>query len=128
MADLDAVADAQRAVRDRPWPLWLYPANTLLLGVMALTPLLGVVRLGAWVVLGLAVFGLNYWAGHRIGTPFAVPTSRGFRVALTATALFLATAMITGTAGSSWLVVASAVGTMISYGVGSVFHHRSTRR
>ena len=38
-AGLEAVAEAQRAVRDRPWPLWLYPANALLLGGLALTGL-----------------------------------------------------------------------------------------
>lgn len=127
-ADLVAVADAQRAVRDRPWPIWLYPANALLLGATALTPLLGSARLGAWVVLGLWVFILNYWAGHLIGTPFAIPTSRGFRLAVAVAALFLITAMAAGSLGPLWLVVGCAASTVISYGVGSVFHHRSTRR
>ncbi|WP_434739488.1 hypothetical protein [Micromonospora sp. SH-82] len=126
-ADLDAVAAAQHAVRNRPWPRWIYPANALLLGAMALTPLLESARLGAWITLGIAVFALNYWAGHQIGTPFAIPTSRGFLAAVALSAVFLATAMIAGDADATWLVVACAAGTSISYTIGSVLHHRSTR-
>lgn len=130
MADLDAVADAQRLVRDRRWPAWLYPANALLLGAIALTPMLPEpTMLGGWIVLLLGVFLLNYWAGHLIGTPFAVPTSRGFRAALAAAVLFLVAAMTIGhLGGPPSLALACAAGTMISYGIGSVVHYRSTRR
>lgn len=124
-ADLDAVAKAQRAVRDRPWPMWLYPVNVLLLGAIAL---LGSTSFVALVVLGLLVGVVNYGAGYLMGTPFAVPTSRGFLAATTAAMLFLVAAMIAGFAGLSWLVVLCAAATAISYAVGSILHYRSTRR
>lgn len=127
-ADLFAVAAARRAVRDRPWPIWLYAANTLLLGAMATTPLLpDRAALAAWMVSGIGVFALNFWAGHRIGTPFAIPTSRGFGAAVAVSALFLAAALVVGDAnGAQWVVLACAAGTALSYAAGSLIHYRST--
>ncbi|HEV7949012.1 MAG TPA: hypothetical protein VGP24_04510 [Glaciihabitans sp.] len=129
-ADLDAVVDAQHAVRNRPWPKWIYPANTVLLGAMALSPLVeDPERLGVWIVVMIAVFTLNYWAGQVIGTPFALPTSRIFLAAVATSGLFLVAALAIGSMASApWVVVGCAAGSMVSYGIGSVVHYRSTRR
>ena len=129
-ANLAAVADARRAVRDRPWPIWLYPANALALGTMASTPLLPeLAALAAWVASGVAIFVLNFWAGHRMGTPFAIPTSREFGVAVATSTLFLVAALVFGyVEGADRLVVGCAVGTALSYAIGSLLHYRSTRR
>lgn len=128
-AELDAVADVRRAVRDRPWPLWLYPTNALLLGGLALSGLLDSSMLAAFVVLTLAVAlaGLNYWAGRLIGTPFAVPTSLGFRILVAAAGVFVIVSVLARTADLDW-AVACAAGAAFSYGLGSVLHFRSTRR
>lgn len=128
-ADLDAVADAQRAVRDRPWPTWLYPANAVLLGGMALTPMLSdSMKLAASLPLAAVVFALNYWVGLRIGTPFALPTNRGFLAAVAIAGLVMVTAVLAGSLDApDWFFPVCAVGTAVSYGIGSVLHYRSTR-
>lgn len=129
-ADLDSVADAQRAVRDRPWPLWLHPANAMLVGVFSLTPLLDEpARVIAFAATCLALLVLNFGAGHRIGTPFAIPTGAGFLAGLAVAAFFLAGAMLVNTFdGPAWGVVVCAAGASVSYAIGAIFHYRSTRR
>ncbi|MBE3000132.1 hypothetical protein IDM40_15670 [Nocardiopsis sp. HNM0947] len=129
-SDLEAVANAERAVRDRPWPTWLYPANAVLLGALALAPLLpDPFSVGVWLALVFAVVFLNAWAGRRMGTPFAFPTSRGFLSAVAIATLFLVTAMLVAQSGGPiWIAVVCAAGTSASYGIGSIVHHRSTRR
>lgn len=127
---LDAVADAQRAVRDRPWPLWLYPLNAFLLGGVALAGLIRSSMLAAFVViiLGTALAALNYWAGRLIGTPFAVPTSRGFRILAAASGAFVIVSLFARAADLEWVIIVCSAAAAISYGLGSVLHHRSTRR
>jgi hypothetical protein len=126
LAEIDS---AQRAVRDTPWPIWLYPANALLLGAMALTPLLPHYSSGAWLLTGLAIAGVNLLAGLRIGTPWAAPTSRGFLTAVAASVTFLVAALIVAALTENvWPVIALAAGTTVSYLIGSVVHYRSTRR
>jgi len=128
-ADLDAVADARRAVRDRRWPLWLYPTNALLLGALALAGLVDSSMLATFILLplGVALARFNYWAGRRMGTPFAVPTSRGFRVLVALSGLCVLLSVFARAADLPWLIIACAVAAVISYGAGAALHHRSTR-
>lgn len=129
-AALDVVAEARRAVRDRPWPLWLYLSNAVLLAGVALTGLIETPIAFALVagVLAMGLAALNYWAGTRMGTPFAIPTSPGFRIcAITAGAFVIASLLARG-AGLPWVVVLCAGGVLISYGLGAAFHRKSTRR
>src|SRR3712207_6661629 len=103
---LAEIESAQRAVRDTPWPVWLYPVNAVLLGVMALTTLLDEYRTAVWLVAGLAILGVNVLAGLRSGTPWALPTSRGFLTAVAVSAGFLVAAMIVSDATDrAWPVV-----------------------
>ncbi len=127
---LDAVADAQRAVRSRPWPLWLYPSNALLLGALALAGIIDSSMIAALVVvaLGGTFSALNYWAGRRMGTPFAIPASRAFRSLVAVSAVFVILSLFTREAGLEWATVPCAAGATLSYGLGSVVHYRSTRR
>lgn len=127
---LDAIADAQRAIRDRPWPGWLYPANALLLGGMALAGLIDSSMIAAFVVLALGVglVALNYGIGRLLGAPFAVPTSRAFRVLVAVSALFVIASVPARAAGLEWAVIGCAAAAVVSYGIGAVLHSRSTRR
>ena len=129
-AELDAAGHAQRAVRDRPWPTWLYPINATLLGGVALAGLLRSSMLAAVlvVVLASALAALNYWAGRLMGTPFAIPTSTGFHVLAAASGLFIIGSLFARSAGLDWVIVAFAAGAVVSYGLASVVHYRSTRR
>jgi hypothetical protein len=126
---LAEIESAQRAVRDTPWPVWLYPVNAVLLGAMALTTLLDEHSTKALLAIALAVVAVNVLAGLRIGTPWALPTSRGFLTAVAVSAGLLGAALVTsGLTDRAWPVVLLAAGTTVSYLVGSVLHHRSTRR
>lgn len=129
-SDLQAATDAARAVRDRPWPTWLYPVNTVLLGAMALAPLLpDPAMIPLWLVVLFSVIAANSWAGYRMGTPMALPTSRGFLFAVALASLFLVTAVLVGLSGGpAWIAVVCAAGTSASYGIGSYVHYRDTRR
>ncbi|MGO0578261.1 hypothetical protein [Ornithinimicrobium panacihumi] len=129
-AELDAAAHVQRAVRDRPWPTWLYPINATLLGGMALAGLLRSSILASIlvVVLASALAALNYWAGRLMGTPYAIPTSMGFRVLAAASGLLVIGSLFARAAGLDWVIVACAVGAAVSYGLASVVHYRSTHR
>ncbi|TFV82073.1 hypothetical protein E4V99_14165 [Microbacterium sp. dk485] len=128
-AALDAVAEAQTAVRDRPWPMWLYPINAVLLGGVALAGLVDSSAIGALLigVLAFCLVAVNYGAGRQVGTPFAIPTSRGFRVLVTAAAAFVVGALLARLADLDWVIIACAVGAASSYAVGAVLHFRSTR-
>jgi len=129
-SDLHAIVDAQRAVRDRPWPLWLYPCNAALLGGIALCGLIDSSMIGALVVLALALglVALNSLAGRIMGTPFAIPTSWLFRVLVIASAVFVILSIPARTLGSDAAVIACAVAAAACYGVGAVVHARRTRR
>lgn len=129
-AALDAVADAQRVVRDQPWPLWLYPANALLLGALVLAGLAHDSRLSsiATLVCAVTLALLNYWAGRLIGTPFAIPTSRGFLALVILAGVFMLASVFARGTGATWFIVFCAAGAVVSYGLGSVLHYRSTRK
>ncbi|WP_017616243.1 hypothetical protein [Nocardiopsis salina] len=117
-------------MRDRPWPTWLYPANTVLLGALALAPLLpDPAFIGVWLVLIFTVVSVNTWVGRRMGTPLAFPTSRGFLSAVAVAILFLLAAWLVEQMDEpTWITVLCAVGASAGYGIGSIVHHRSTHR
>lgn len=126
---LASIEDVQRAVRDTPWPTWLYPVNAILLGATALTSLLQEHRSSALLAVVLTVVGVNVTAGYRMGTPWALPTSRGFLAAVVASALCLVTAMvISDLTERTWPVVILAIAATAIYLAGGVVHRRSTGR
>jgi len=128
-AHLSAARNAQDTIRSLPWPWWLYTANGAVLGAAALLPLLGSpTGSGLLVVLVLVLCVFNYWAGSRMGAPLAVPRSRTFLAAVTLSALFLTTSIVSAGAGLTTLVLICAAGTVVSYAAGSVLHYRGTRR
>ncbi|GLU48424.1 hypothetical protein [Nocardiopsis ansamitocini] len=129
-AGLDAAAGARRAVRDRPWPVWLYPINAILLGGLALAGLLHSSMLATFVVLiiGIALAALNYWAGRLMGAPFVIPTSTGFRILGAVSGAFVIGSLFARAAGLEWVIVVCAIGAVASYGLGSILHYRSTHR
>lgn len=127
---LDAIAAARRAVRDQPWPTWLYPTNALLLGAITLTSLLDSSMMASLLilVLGVGVALINYQAGRLMGTPYAVPTSKVFLGFVILAGASTATAVVLRETLSEQGIIACASGAVISYGLGSVVHYRSTRR
>jgi len=126
LADIDR---AQRAVRDTPWPIWLYPVNAILLGAMALTPLLEDYGVATMLAISALIVALNVMAGHRIGTPWVIPTNRVFLTSITVSVACLGAALIVyDQTDRVAFVVALAGGATVSYLIGSVAHHRSTRR
>ncbi|NAZ75431.1 hypothetical protein GTQ99_08350 [Kineococcus sp. T13] len=126
-AALAGIHQAQRAVRDTPWPTWLYPANALLLGAMALTPLLEQHRTRAFLLVALVVVGVNLVAGYRMGTPWALPTSRLFLGAVTAAGACVLAALLLGdVTARSWPVPVLAIAAAGLYLAGAVAHRRST--
>lgn len=127
-AALAAAQSAQDSIRSQPWPWWLYVTNGLFLSVSALVPLPGRPGSGLLVVLVIAACAFNYWAGSRRGLPFTVPRSRIFIVATMFSTLLLVASLAASWTGMWWLVWVCAAGTVLSFGTGSVFHHRATQR
>lgn len=127
-AALAAAQSAQGSIRSQPWPWWLYVSNGLFLGVSALLPLLGRPGSGLLAVLVVAACAFNYWAGSRMGLPFAVPHCWVFIVAVVLSTLFVVASLAASWAGMWGLVWVCAAGTVLSFGTGSVFHYRATRR
>jgi hypothetical protein len=126
-AALGEVAAAERAVRDNPWPVWLYPANAVLLGLITLSVLLDEdARSRALLALALTVVVLNVSTGYRMGTPWALPTSRVYLTAVgVAVACFVVALAVVDAA--AWLVPVLAVVATGTYLLGALAHWRSTR-
>ncbi len=80
------------------------------------------------VVLASALAAFNYWAGRPMGTPYAIPTSTGFRVLVAVSGLFVMGSLFARPVGLDWVIVACAAGAVVSYAIASFFHYRSTRR
>ena len=124
LANIDTV---QRAVRDTPWPTWLYPANALLLGVMTLTFALGDDGVVFLLATGAVLIAVNMLAGYRMGTPFALPTSRLFLASVgAAMACLLAAFAVAELTTQRWPIVVLAIAAAAVYLAGSVAHRRST--
>ncbi|WP_432497707.1 hypothetical protein [Kineococcus auxinigenes] len=128
-AALADIEDAQRAVRDTPWPTWIYPVNALLLGGMALTFLVEENRTTLFLAVAFTIVGVNMTTGYRMGTPWTVPTSRGFIAAVAAAgACVLAALLASELTERAWPVVAFAAAATAAYLVAGVVHRRSTGR
>ena len=126
---LASIERAQRAVRDTPWPTWLYPVNAVLVGAMALASLLQEHGNTALLAIAAAIVGVNVTAGYRMGTPWALPTSRVFLAAVAASTLCVVAAIaVAGLTERGWPVVVLAIAATVIYLVGGVGHRRSTGR
>ena len=58
-----------------------------------------------------------------MGTPFAVPTSRGFRVLAALSGVFVIVLLFVRAADLQWAIIVCAAGAAISYSLGSVLHY-----
>ncbi|WP_110239569.1 hypothetical protein [Nocardioides gilvus] len=125
LAELEA---AQRAVRDTPWPTWLYPVNAVLLGAYALHALIeDPWRLAVAMGIAGAILALNIVVGKRMGTPWILPTSRGFLACVALAAACMVTAVVLGHEHPALVITLAAAATVL-YLLGAAIHHRSTRR
>jgi hypothetical protein len=124
---LAGIDRAQRTVRDTPWPAWIYLVNAMLVGGMALTPLLQEHRSTALLAVALTIIGVNVAAGYRMGAPWILPTSRVFLAAIAVSTLCVVTAVaLADPAGRAWPVVALAVAATVIYLGGGVAHRTTT--
>ncbi|KAA0926315.1 MULTISPECIES: hypothetical protein [Rhodococcus] len=124
---LDDIDRVQRAVRDTPWPVWLYPVNAVLLAVFALTALVD--SRAAFLGVAAVIIAVNVITGYRMGTPWALPTNRGFLTCVALSALCVALAQAVGNPGGpAWPVLLLAIAAASIYSIGSILHYRSTRR
>lgn len=80
------------------------------------------------LVLGVGVALINYRAGRLMGTPYAVPTSKVFLGLVILAGASTATAVVLRETLSEQGIIACAAGAIISYGLGSVVHYRSTHK
>ncbi|XBH22679.1 hypothetical protein V5R04_05515 [Jonesiaceae bacterium BS-20] len=80
------------------------------------------------VVLGVSIARINYQAGRQMGTPYAVPTSKVFLEFVILAAISTVTAVVLRDSLSEPAIIACAVGTILSYGIGSIVHYRSTHK
>ncbi len=127
---LDDIDRVQRAVRDTPWPVWLYAVNAVLIGALALTPLLtDSHRTVALLILAAAIVATNVITGFRMGTPWALPTSRGFLASVALSVAFVVVALAFAQPSlPSWALVLLATAATATYSFGSIAHYRSTHR
>ncbi|MEV0902034.1 hypothetical protein [Actinoplanes sp. NPDC049802] len=124
LADIDT---AQRAVRDTPWPTWIYPVNALLLGAMTLTFALGDDGLVLLLAAGAALMAVNVLAGYRMGAPYTLPTSRVFLALAGASTMCLFAAFVVAELTTQARpIVVLAVAAAAFYLAGGVVHRRST--
>ncbi|XVV15889.1 hypothetical protein ACQP2X_16520 [Actinoplanes sp. CA-131856] len=124
---LASIETAQRAVRDTPWPTWIYPVNALLLGAMTLSFALGEDGVTYLLAGGAVLVAVNMLAGYRMGTPFTLPTSRVFlALAFTAMGCLLAAFIVAEITTQRWPIVILAVGAAVLYLAAGVVHRKST--
>ncbi|MFI1995575.1 hypothetical protein [Actinoplanes sp. NPDC020271] len=124
LANIETV---QRAVRDTPWPAWIYPVNALLLGAMTLTFAFGDDGFVFLLAGGAVLIAVNMLAGYRMGTPFTLPTSRVFlSLCLTAIGCLLAAFTVAELTAQRWPIIVLAVAATALYLAAGVVHRRST--
>ena len=130
LADVDA---AKKAVKDAPWPTWLYFENAALLTLMGLSLLLGEPAwIWGWCAIGVAILVVNLGAARAMGISSALPSSVAFLTCVgVAIGLLVVPAVLREAAffpvGPA-LIVPCALGAGVVYLVGSAIHYRSTRR
>jgi hypothetical protein len=128
-AALADIERAQRAVRDTPWPTWIYLVNAVLVGAMASTSLLQEHRNTALLAVAFTIVGVNVTAGYRMGTPWALPTSRVFLAAVAASTLCVAAAIaVASLTERAWPIIVLSIAATVIYLAGSAAHRRSTGR
>lgn len=126
-AALATIDTAQRAVRDTPWPTWIYPVNALLMGFMTLTFAFGDDGFVPLIAAGAVLIAVNLLAGYRMGTPYTLPTSRLFLTLAGAAIVCMAGGFVVGELTTrDWPIVILAVATTAFYLAGGVVHRRST--
>jgi hypothetical protein len=126
---LASIERAQLAVRNTPWPTWIYPVNAVLVAGMALTSLLPQHRSAALFAVAVTIICVNVTAGYRMGTPWALPTSRAFLTAVTASTLCVVAAIaVADVVERAWPIVVLAVAAAVIYLAGGVAHRASTGR
>ncbi|AGZ44007.1 hypothetical protein [Actinoplanes friuliensis] len=124
LAGIDSV---QRAVRDTPWPTWIYPVNALLLAAMTLTFLLGDDGFIPLLAVSATVIAVNLLAGYKMGTPYTLPTSRAFLASVVASgACVFAAFIVAEFTTQAWPFIVLALAAAASYLAGGVAHRRST--
>ncbi|MEU4693450.1 hypothetical protein [Actinoplanes sp. NPDC023714] len=124
---LASIDTAQRAVRDTPWPTWIYPVNALLLGAMTLSFAFGEDGFVYLLAAGAVLMAVNVLAGYRMGTPYTLPTSRLFLgLAGAAMACLLGAFVVAEVTAQTWPIVVLAVAAAALYLAGGVAHRRST--
>ncbi|WAC66218.1 hypothetical protein OVA14_13275 [Agrococcus sp. SL85] len=128
---LEGAAGARRAVQDLPWPAWLLVVNALGLGLLGLSPLAAsgdAPGALAPFLVGGAIAAANVLVGMRLGAPWAVPSSRGFRVAFAvAWTLSLGTMLLALALGPAWPVFAGAAATTLVAAVAMGLQRRGAR-
>ena len=76
-----------------------------------------------------ATVAVNVITGYRMGTPWALPTSRGFLASVALSAAFVVFALAFADPSlPAWALVLLAVAATTTYSIGSFVHYRSTRR
>lgn len=124
---LASIDTAQRAVRDTPWPTWIYPVNALALGAMTLSFALGDDGFVFLLAASAVLIAVNVLAGYRMGTPFTLPTSRAFFALVGASmACLLAAIIVAGLTARAWPIIVLAVAATALYLAGGIAHRRST--
>ncbi|WP_433826426.1 hypothetical protein ACQP2E_30695 [Actinoplanes sp. CA-015351] len=124
---LAGINTVQRAVRDTPWPTWLYPVNALLLGAMTLTFALGDDGFIPLLATSAVLIAVNTVTGYRMGTPFTYPTSRIFLASVgAAMACILAAFIVADLTTRTWPIIVLAITAAAAYLAGAVAHRRST--
>lgn len=126
LADIDG---AEHAVRDVPWPAWLYLANAFVLLVLPATQVLP----GRWpavaILIILAQVYVNRWAGERYSIPWAVPSDVAFRICcFSALALSCGGFLVASFTEPTWYTTFAGVVAAPLYLLGCVRHHRKATR
>lgn len=124
---LEGIESAQLAVRNTPWPTWIYPINAALLGALALSALVEQDRRTIVLALMAVIIAINVYAGYRTGVPSAMPTSGMFVAVVAASgACVVAAFVVTEFTTSVWPVVVLAVLAAVGYLIGGRIHRVST--
>ena len=126
LADIER---AEHAVRDVPWPIWLYAFNAVTLLALPATLLLPDYYSASAILLILAQISVNVWAGRHYTIPWAIPSDMTFRICCyIAVALSVSPFLLDIFTDPTWHVgIAGAIAAPL-YLLGCLFHHRNATR
>lgn len=126
LADIDG---AEHAVRDVPWPIWLYLVNAALLAMLTVAVSLDDRRTAAITAIALTMIAANYLAARALNIPWAIPSSRVFIGALSVCIVVAVGAlMLADVVDTLWPFIALAAGNAVIYLIGCFHHHRTATR